>query len=123
MLHNKILFDIYKSVKFLDKNKMDKNTKKINNIIKKYHNSKLYNNYQHGGTLESDNDYQEIMTNLDSIENGILKYFQSLKGYIEIYSKNAEKFEKILQDRLSLESLKKLKDSMNDLNEVLDKLK
>ena len=73
MLHNKILFDIYKSVKLLDKDRMDKNTKQINSII---------NKYQHGGTLESDKtdkDYQEIMTNLSSIETGFLDYFKSLQ--------------------------------------------
>jgi len=122
MLHNKILFDIYKSVKNLDKDKMDKNTEKINKLV-----SKLYNDYQHGGTIESnresDNNYQEIMANLDSIETGFIGYFQSLKGYIEIYSKNAEKFEKLLNERLSIESLEKLKNSMNDLNGVLDQLK
>ena len=118
MLHNKILFDIYKSVKFLDKNKMDKNTKKINRII-----SKLYNVYQHGGTKESDDDYQGIMTNLDIIENNFLEYFKSLQKYIEIYLKNAEKFKELLDGRLSLDSLENLKKSMNELNKVLDKLK
>ena len=121
MLHNKILFDIYKSVKFLDKDRMNKNTEKINRII-----SKLYNDYQHGGTIESDKsdkDYKEIMANLDSIETGFIGYFKSLQKYIDIYSKNAEEFEKLLKDRLSIESLEKLKNSMNDLNGVLDKLK
>lgn len=123
MLQNKILFDIYSSVKFLDKDKMDKNREKINRIITKL-NSKSYNQYNHyGGTKESDKDYQEIMTNLDTIESGFLGYFQSLKKYIEIYEKNATEFEKLLKDRLSIDSLKKLKDSLNDLNVVLDKLK
>lgn len=122
MLQNKILFDIYSSVKFLDKDKMDKNREKINRIITKL-NSKPYNKYQYGGTKESDKNYQEIMKNLDTIESGFLGYFQSLKKYIEIYEKNATEFEKLLKDRLSIDSLKKLKDSLNDLNVVLDKLK
>jgi hypothetical protein len=116
MLHNKILFDIYKSVKNLDKNRMDKNTKKINNIIRKYHN-------QHGGIKESDEDYNNIMGNLDLIQTGFLDYFKSLQKYIEIYEKNAGEFEKLLNERLSVESLKKLSDSMYELNGILDKLK
>ena len=126
MLQNKILFDIYSSVKFLDNHKMDKNREKINRIITKL-NSKSYNQYNHynhyGGTKESDKDYQEIMTNLDTIESGFLDYFKSLQGYINIYLKNAEQFENLLKDRLSIDSLKKLKDSINDLNVVLDKIK
>lgn len=114
MLHNKILFDIYKSVKLLDKDRMDKNTMKINRIISKY---------QHGGTKQSDEDYNKIMSNLSSIENGFLGYFTSLQNYIQIYSKNAVEFENLLKDRLSLDSLKKLKDSMDELNGILAKLK
>jgi cell division septal protein FtsQ len=121
MLNNKILFDIYKSVKFLDNDKMNENTKKINGIISKYHNSKLYNQY--GGTIDSNTDYNDIMENLSSIETGFLDYFKSLQKYIEIYSKNAEEFEKLLKDRLSMTSLEKLKKSMTDLNLILDSLK
>lgn len=124
MLQNKILFDIYSSIKFLDKDRMDKNTERINRIIKKLYINKPYNSYNHyGGTKESDKDYEEIMTNLDTIETGFLDYFKSLQKYIEIYSQNAEKFEKLLNDRLSIDSLKKLKNAMSDLNGVLDKLK
>jgi len=127
MLQNKILFDIYKSVKFLDKNRMDKNTEKINTIITKLnskpYDSKLNNKYQYGGTLESDSDFSETMKNLDIIEKGFLDYFKSLQKYIDIYSKNAEEFDKLLKNRLSLDSLKNLKDSMDNLNVVLNKLK
>lgn len=122
MLNNKILYDIYKSVKYLDKNRMNKNTENINSIITKL-NSKLYNQYQYGGTKESEENYQEIMTNLDKIESGFISYFESLQKYIDIYLKNAEEFEKLLKDRLSIDSLKKLQESMNQLNVVLDKLK
>ncbi len=107
---------------------MDKNTKKINKIISKlYNNSKLYNkSNQLGGTLESDKsdkDYKEIMDNLSSIETGFLDYFKSLQNYIDIYLKNAKEFEKLLNDRLSIESIEKLKKSMSDLNLVLSDLK
>jgi hypothetical protein len=128
MRHNKFLFNIYESVKTLNKEKMDKNTKKINKIISKlYNNSKLYNkSNQLGGTLESDKsdkDYKEIMDNLSSIETGFLDYFKSLQNYIDIYLKNAKEFEKLLNDRLSIESIEKLKKSMSDLNLVLSDLK
>lgn len=118
MLNNKILYDIYKSVKYLDKDRMNKNTENIKRII-----IKLNNQYQYGGTKESEENYQEIITNLDAIQTGFLNYFKSLQGYIDIYLKNAEEFEKLFKDRLSIESLKKLQDSMNQLNVVLDKLK
>jgi hypothetical protein len=46
-----------------------------------------------------------------------------LQKYIEIYSKNAEEFDKLLKDRLSIDSLEKLKKSMNELNGLLTVLK
>ena len=125
MRHNKFLFNIYESVKTLNKEKMDKNTKKINKIISKlYNNSTLYNkSNQLGGSKESDNDVKEIMDNLGIIEKGFLEYFTSLQKYIDIYLKNAKEFEKLLNDRLSIESIEKLKKSMSDLNLVLSDLK
>jgi hypothetical protein len=107
MSNNKFLYSIYKSVKTLNKAKMDFHTKNINNLI--------------GGG--SDEDVKEIMNNLGLIESGVIDYFKSLQTYIEIYLKNANEFEKLFADRLSIDSLKKLSESMKQLNSVLATLK
>ena len=114
--HNKFLIDIYKSVKSLDKNRMNRNTTKINNIVNKLR-------IQYGGTKESDEDVQNIMENLGLIESKFLEYFSLLQKYVDIYLKNATEFEKLLKDKLSLESLESLKKSMHELNSVLSNLK
>jgi hypothetical protein len=115
MWHNKFLFDIYQSVKKLNKDKIDKNTKKINNICKVYN--------HRGGSQQSEEDFKDIMTNLGIIEKGFLEYFTSLQKYIDIYLKNANEFEKLLNNRLSIESIEKLKKSMQELNIILADIK
>lgn len=107
MSNNKFLYSIYKSVKTLNREKMDLHTRNINKLVG-------------GGPNE---DFTEIMTNLGLIEENVLNYFDQLKKYIEIYLKNAEAFEQLFKDRLSIESLRKLKESMEQLNGVLVNLK
>lgn len=119
MPHNKFLYDIYKSVKTLNINKINTNINKINTINKINKNPYILR----GGTKESDEDYTNIMENLGLIEEDFLKYFESLQKYIDIYLKNAKEFEKLLQDRLSIQSLEKLKEAMTQLNLTLGNLK
>jgi len=121
--YNKFLFDIYQSVKTFNKDKMDYNTMIINKINNKYNQIGGINDSDNGGINDSDNDVRNIMQNLGIIEKGFLDYFNSLQTYIEIYLKNAKEFEKLLNDRLSIKSIEKLKKSMSELNSVLSTLK
>ena len=78
MSNNKFLYSIYKSVKTLNREKMDLHTRNINKLVG-------------GGPNE---DFTEIMTNLGLIEENVLNYFDQLKKYIDVINKNNYKVER-----------------------------
>ena len=101
MSNNKFLYSIYKSVKTLNREKMDLHTRNINKLVG-------------GGPNE---DFTEIMTNLGLIEENVLNYFDQLKKYYKHYNPDSKEN---FNEKSKTKKIKKLIVGSDDEDQVLD---